>query len=228
MHSNTKSQKQSYYGKEFLSIPNTMVRSSRKATPPHMPRTMGRLERFIQRYSNARRNSQSRIPGRNSRCLCSRTWKNRRCWWVRTYPFWNQYWEDRRARCDKIDIPMYVVASWANALNTRGTFPGFVESPSKEKWLIVHNSHEWPGKKYRWLYQSLETDSDFRFLLPTECRRPQEVLWSLHGRCLEWLGIYSGGQAFHSQSWRQRYRESARSRFSTTKTCFSKAVPRCR
>jgi predicted acyl esterase len=43
---------------------------------------------------------------------------------VRAYPFWNQYWEDRRARCDKIDIPMYVVASWANALNTRGTFPG--------------------------------------------------------------------------------------------------------
>ena len=65
---------------------------------------------------------------------------------VRTYPFWNEYWEDRRARCDKIDIPMYIVASWTNALHTRGTFRGFIESPSNEKWLRVHNSHKWPGK----------------------------------------------------------------------------------
>ena len=61
------------------------------------------------------------------------------------YPFWNAYWEDRRARCDKIDIPMYITASWTNALHTRGTLRGWIESSSKEKWLRVHNTHEWSG-----------------------------------------------------------------------------------
>lgn len=64
------------------------------------------------------------------------------------YPLWNAYWEDRRARCDKIDVPMYIVASWTNALHTRGTFRGWLESSSKEKWLRVHNTHEWCGMSY--------------------------------------------------------------------------------
>ncbi|KAH8691270.1 hydrolase CocE/NonD family protein [Talaromyces proteolyticus] len=64
------------------------------------------------------------------------------------YPLWNEYWEDRRARCDQIDIPMYVVASWTNALHTRGTFRGWIESPSNKKWLRVHDSHEWPDLYY--------------------------------------------------------------------------------
>lgn len=66
----------------------------------------------------------------------------------RKYPLWNDYWEDRKARCDKIDVPMYVVSSWTNALHTKGTLRGFTESASKDKWLRVHNSHEWPGQQF--------------------------------------------------------------------------------
>ena len=64
------------------------------------------------------------------------------------YPLWNEYWEDRRAKLERIDVPMYIVASWTNALHTRGTFRGYIESASTQKWLRVHNSHEWPGKLY--------------------------------------------------------------------------------
>ncbi|KAL2832205.1 hydrolase CocE/NonD family protein [Aspergillus pseudoustus] len=64
------------------------------------------------------------------------------------YPLWNEYWEDRRARCDRITVPLYIVASWTNALHTRGTFRGWTEAASTQKWLRVHNSHEWPDFYY--------------------------------------------------------------------------------
>jgi predicted acyl esterase len=61
------------------------------------------------------------------------------------YPLWNAYWEDRKAKVDRIQVPMYITASWTNFLHTRGTFRGWLECGSSEKWLRVHNSHEWPG-----------------------------------------------------------------------------------
>ncbi|KAL1900677.1 hypothetical protein Sste5346_002402 [Sporothrix stenoceras] len=64
------------------------------------------------------------------------------------YPTWNAYWEDRKARLDKITVPLYVTASWTNALHTRGTFRGWSEAASKDKWLRVHNSNEWPDLYY--------------------------------------------------------------------------------
>lgn len=67
---------------------------------------------------------------------------------VQKYPLWNQYWEDRRAKLNRINVPLYVTASWTNLLHTRGTFKGWSEVASKEKWLRVHNSHEWPDLYY--------------------------------------------------------------------------------
>lgn len=66
------------------------------------------------------------------------------------YPLWNEYWEDRKAKLDRITVPMYVVSSWTNLLHTRGTFKGYlgVSTPKMEKWLRVHNSHEWPDLYY--------------------------------------------------------------------------------
>ncbi|KAJ5354258.1 hypothetical protein N7541_006822 [Penicillium brevicompactum] len=59
-------------------------------------------------------------------------------------PHWNSYWQSRQANLKNIQVPLYVVASWTNPLHTRGTLKGFIEASSKEKWLRVHNSHEWP------------------------------------------------------------------------------------
>ena len=59
------------------------------------------------------------------------------------YPLMNEYWEDKRAELHKIEIPAYIVASYTNPIHTHGTFRGYREIASKEKWLRVHNSTEW-------------------------------------------------------------------------------------
>ncbi len=60
------------------------------------------------------------------------------------YPLMNAYWEDKAAKLDQITIPAYVVASWTNGLHTPGTFVGYQRIASPDKWLRVHNTHEWP------------------------------------------------------------------------------------
>ncbi|MCL5734708.1 MAG: CocE/NonD family hydrolase [Actinobacteria bacterium] len=63
---------------------------------------------------------------------------------VRRYPFMNEYWTDKRARPERIEVPAYVVGSWTNPIHTVGTFQAFEDLVSSEKWLRVHNAHEWP------------------------------------------------------------------------------------
>jgi predicted acyl esterase len=53
------------------------------------------------------------------------------------------YWEDKVARLDRIRIPAYVVASYTNAAHTHGSFAGYRDIASKEKWLRVNNTNEW-------------------------------------------------------------------------------------
>lgn len=58
-------------------------------------------------------------------------------------PFMCDYWEDKAARVENIEIPAYVVASYTNSVHTHGSFAGFCRMASKEKWLRVHNTSEW-------------------------------------------------------------------------------------
>ena len=53
------------------------------------------------------------------------------------------YWEDKAARVENIEIPAYVVASYTSSVHTHGSFAGFRRMASKEKWLRVHNTNEW-------------------------------------------------------------------------------------
>lgn len=59
------------------------------------------------------------------------------------YPLINSYWKDKRAKLSEITIPAYIVASYTNPVHTFGTFRGYREIMSENKWLRVHNSHEW-------------------------------------------------------------------------------------
>lgn len=59
------------------------------------------------------------------------------------YPLMNAYWEDKIAKLEKITAPAYIVASYTNPLHTIGTFKAFREISSREKWLRIHNNHEW-------------------------------------------------------------------------------------
>ncbi len=63
---------------------------------------------------------------------------------MRKFPLMNEYWEDKYAKFEQITCPAYVVASYTSNLHTHGTFEGFRKISSKEKWLRVHNTQEWP------------------------------------------------------------------------------------
>ena len=45
---------------------------------------------------------------------------------------------------EKIQVPAYVVASYSSELHTRGSIEGFRRMSSKDKWLRIHNTQEWP------------------------------------------------------------------------------------
>jgi uncharacterized protein len=53
------------------------------------------------------------------------------------------YWEDKKAKLQNVNVPAYVVASYTNAAHTHGSFDGFRNIASKEKWLRVNNTNEW-------------------------------------------------------------------------------------
>jgi predicted acyl esterase len=57
-------------------------------------------------------------------------------------PLYNAYWQSKRAEVEKIDVPAYVVASWTQ-LHSSGTLAAY-RALTSEKWLRVHNTHEWP------------------------------------------------------------------------------------
>lgn len=75
------------------------------------------------------------------------------------YPLANHdLWKDKCADCAKINVPAYVVASYSNTLHTMGTFRAWRELGSKEKWLRIHDSQEWPD-----YYDETNTEERLRF-----------------------------------------------------------------
>lgn len=76
---------------------------------------------------------------------------------IRAHPMADA-WEDYRAEVENIDVPAYVVASWANGLHSRGTFEAWRRLRTDQKWLRVHASFEWPD-----FYQPRNQDDLRRF-----------------------------------------------------------------
>lgn len=60
------------------------------------------------------------------------------------YPLVNDLWRNKIPRVERITVPAYVVASYSNSLHTAGTFRAWRHIGSKQKWLRIHNSQEWP------------------------------------------------------------------------------------
>ena len=60
------------------------------------------------------------------------------------YPLWNSYWDEKQAKHAQSQVPAYVVASWNSRLHSRGSFEGFKQLGSKDKWLRIHDGWEWP------------------------------------------------------------------------------------
>jgi predicted acyl esterase len=54
------------------------------------------------------------------------------------------YWQDKCARLEQVEVPAYVVASYDHFLHTLGTLEAFRRIASRDKWLRIHNTQEWP------------------------------------------------------------------------------------
>jgi len=58
-------------------------------------------------------------------------------------PLYDEYWESKDHDLSSIEVPAYVAASWTNIVHSRGTLEAWGQISSEQKWLRVHNAHEW-------------------------------------------------------------------------------------
>jgi uncharacterized protein len=114
--------------------------------PPHLA-AIAPWEGFYDLYREAARRGGIAIPGFGEEIIQSYAGKNFIEDQVRMQlsdDLMNPYWENEVARLDKITVPAYVVASYTSPIHTHGSFEGFRRIASKERWLRVHNTGEWP------------------------------------------------------------------------------------
>lgn len=63
---------------------------------------------------------------------------------TQSHPLFDEYWEQHRAEVEKINVPVYAGASWANAIHTPGSIRAYRRLTETPAWLRVHNTMEWP------------------------------------------------------------------------------------
>ncbi|MDB9822308.1 CocE/NonD family hydrolase [Deltaproteobacteria bacterium] len=63
---------------------------------------------------------------------------------IEKYPLMNSYWEAKIPKLENINVPAYFVGSYNSSFHVRGTYIAFNSISSEDKWLRVHNTHEWP------------------------------------------------------------------------------------
>ncbi|KAE8346115.1 hypothetical protein BDV24DRAFT_177006 [Aspergillus arachidicola] len=78
---------------------------------------------------------------------------------IRKHPLMNEYWEDKRAKANLIQVPAYILASMSTGLHTVGSTRCYEDIPHENKWLRVNATQEWHD-----LYQP-ETIADLKRFL---------------------------------------------------------------
>lgn len=58
-------------------------------------------------------------------------------------PVIDDYLGSKVARVEQIEVPTYVVASWTHFIHTRGTLRAWEKLTTPDRWLRVHDNHEW-------------------------------------------------------------------------------------
>ncbi|COE35145.1 MULTISPECIES: CocE/NonD family hydrolase [Staphylococcus] len=60
------------------------------------------------------------------------------------HPLFDDYWKQRQAPLHQIKTPLLACASWSTqGLHNRGSFEGFKQASSEDKWLYIHGRKEW-------------------------------------------------------------------------------------
>jgi uncharacterized protein len=60
------------------------------------------------------------------------------------HPLIDTLWQSKAPAFENITVPAYVVASYSNSIHTPGTLRGWRRMASRDKWLRIHNTMEWP------------------------------------------------------------------------------------
>ena len=63
---------------------------------------------------------------------------------MRTHPLFDAYWDDLKAKVEKIRIPVYATGSYMHSLHLRGATHSFMNVRSRSKWMRLHRDFEWP------------------------------------------------------------------------------------
>lgn len=67
------------------------------------------------------------------------TWEN-----IQAHPLIDAFWHSKEIDFAAIEVPAYIVASWADqGLHTRGTLEAYKRISSPQKWLEVHGQKKW-------------------------------------------------------------------------------------
>jgi predicted acyl esterase len=60
------------------------------------------------------------------------------------HPLYDDYWASKNGDLSKINVPALIVASWTDhGLHNRGTFEGYKQISSKDKYFVVHGRKKW-------------------------------------------------------------------------------------
>jgi predicted acyl esterase len=63
---------------------------------------------------------------------------------MKSHPLFDTYWDDLKAKVEKIRIPVYATASYMHSLHLRGAVHSFMNVRSRNKWMRFHRDFEWP------------------------------------------------------------------------------------
>lgn len=75
------------------------------------------------------------------------------------HPLFDDYWKARQVPLSNIRIPLLTCASWSTqGLHNRGSFEGFKQASSVDKWLYIHGRKEWESYYAR---ENLENKKSF-------------------------------------------------------------------
>lgn len=75
------------------------------------------------------------------------------------HPLFDEFWKQRQAPLAHITTPLLTCASWSTqGLHNRGSFEGFKQASSENKWLYVHGRKEWESYYAR---ENLERQKEF-------------------------------------------------------------------
>ncbi len=75
------------------------------------------------------------------------------------HPLFDDYWKARQVPLSNIRLPLLTCASWSTqGLHNRGSFEGFKQASSVDKWLYIHGRKEWESYYAR---ENLEKQKSF-------------------------------------------------------------------